>query len=228
MALTKTTRLTLVDQVVNQMESLIESEEWSVGTKIPPEPELVKRLGVSRNSIREAVRALVHVGMLEARPGDGTYVRASSHFKAALARRIQKSDVAQTLEVRNCLEMEAALLAALRRTSDDADVVKDCLRRSNMAANREDLAAFVEEDIELHRAVVAATHNSVLIDLYGHMTDSLRESIYDTVSKTKLKEHYNTHKDLVESIIAQDPNRAENAVQAHIKAFQNTINYAQA
>lgn len=70
----------------HRLEELIGSGEWPVGFRVPPEPELVRALGVSRNTVREAVRALVHVGMLDPRPGDGTYVRADTGPDAALER----------------------------------------------------------------------------------------------------------------------------------------------
>src|SRR5262249_42622752 len=75
---------TLSAQVAEQVVSLITSGAWPVGTRIPPENTLVGRLGVSRNTIREALRSLVHSGMLEARPGDGTYVRTPSELQAPL------------------------------------------------------------------------------------------------------------------------------------------------
>ena len=75
------------DEVMTQLEGLIESGEWPVGSKIPAEPELVAALGVGRNTVREAVRALEHAGLLEPRRGDGTYVRATSGLRAAILRR---------------------------------------------------------------------------------------------------------------------------------------------
>jgi len=78
---------TLAAQVARQLEDLITSGEWPVGTRIPPESELVARLGLSRNTVREALRSLVHLGMLEARVGDGTYVRAFSELQAPMERR---------------------------------------------------------------------------------------------------------------------------------------------
>ncbi|MBW7458333.1 GntR family transcriptional regulator, partial [Paenibacillus sepulcri] len=72
------TRLTLVEQVARQIEAMIESGDWAVGTRIPAEPELMTQLQVSRNTLREAIRALIHAGLLKTRQGDGTYVSSSS------------------------------------------------------------------------------------------------------------------------------------------------------
>jgi DNA-binding FadR family transcriptional regulator len=73
-----TQRTRLVDQVIDQIRELVGSGEWPVGQRIPNEAELVKSLGVGRNTVREAVRAIAHTGILEVRQGDGTYVRATS------------------------------------------------------------------------------------------------------------------------------------------------------
>jgi 2-methylisocitrate lyase-like PEP mutase family enzyme len=71
-------RASLVDQVIDQLKDQITSGAWVVGDKIPPEPVLSDGIGVGRNTVREAVRALTHAGLLECRQGDGTYVRAGA------------------------------------------------------------------------------------------------------------------------------------------------------
>ncbi|MGW5612136.1 FadR/GntR family transcriptional regulator [Streptomyces sp. NPDC003753] len=76
MPLRSAARTNLVDVVIEQVEDLISSGEWPLDSRIPSEPALVEQQGVGRNTVREAVRALVHTGMLEARQGDGTYVRS--------------------------------------------------------------------------------------------------------------------------------------------------------
>ena len=75
MALTSPRREPLADQVIAQLRTQITSGEWPVGSRIPTEVELVEQLGVARNTVREAVRALAHNGLLDIRQGSGTYVR---------------------------------------------------------------------------------------------------------------------------------------------------------
>ena len=74
MPLQPTARVSLVDQAIEAITRLLAAGEWPVGHRIPPEPELAASLGVSRNTVREAVRALAHVGVLDVRRGDGTFV----------------------------------------------------------------------------------------------------------------------------------------------------------
>src|SRR5262245_41244863 len=119
MPLRSPSRRTLVPQVVEELRAQICSGEWSVGSRIPTEPELVEALGVGRNTVREAVNALVHAGVLERRQGSGTYVTATHELGGALARRMADAEVAEAIEVRRAFEVEAARLAAVRRTPED-------------------------------------------------------------------------------------------------------------
>ena len=84
MELKKPVRVSLARQVLTAMESMIRSGKWKVGDRIPAEAELARAFSVSHNTIREALQSLIHMGMLEARPGDGTYVMASDRFAVAV------------------------------------------------------------------------------------------------------------------------------------------------
>src|SRR6478672_12655028 len=101
MALSTTRRTPLSDQVIAQLRNQITSGEWPVGSRIPTEPELVAQLGVARNTVREAVRALAHNGLLDIRQGSGTYVVATSEFAAVMQRRFAGADARHVAELRS-------------------------------------------------------------------------------------------------------------------------------
>ena len=220
MPLTEIPRSTLVETVIARLEELITSGEWPIGFRVPPEPELVRALGVSRNTVREAVRALVHVGMLDPRPGDGTYVGADTGLDAALERAARRWGALDALEVRNMLERDAARLAARRRDEADLDAIEAALRNRadvQLASQSADLAepdrgdrtrAFVDADAAFHQAVVAATHNQVLIELYARLADPLRASVAEVlrVSDDGLDD---VHHALARAIRDADPAAAE-------------------
>jgi DNA-binding FadR family transcriptional regulator len=200
-------RSTLVEGVIAHLEELITSGEWPVGSRIPPEPELVKALGVSRNTVREAVRALVHAGLLDPRPGDGTYVRASTGLDAALGRAARRWGAIDVLEVRNMLERDAARLAAQRRDDADVAAIEAALER---VAGAEAGRAFVEADAAFHEAVVAATHNDVLIELYAHLAAPLRRSVAEAL-RADGNAHDASHETLALAIQQGDATAAERA-----------------
>ncbi|MFW5417513.1 FadR family transcriptional regulator [Nocardiopsis sp. CNT-189] len=178
MPLASTRRTGLVDQVISQLRAQIDSGEWGIGDRIPTESELSDQLEVGRNTVREAVRALAHAGLLEIRQGAGTFVRASSELGGALRRRLERSRLRENLEVRRALEMEAARLAALRRTEGDLAEIERALALRDEAWRTQDMGTFVETDFAFHRAVVHATHNPLLIELY----DDIASVVYDSIA----------------------------------------------
>ena len=177
MPLTPTTPRSLVDQAIEGMRDLLASGEWTVGTRIPPEPALAESLGVSRNTVREAVRALAHTGVLEVRRGDGTYVAAPNEVTALVRQQLARTDLRHVLEVRHAIESQAAALAAERRTDADVEALERALERRSAAVARQDAGGFVDADADFHLGVVAAAHNPLLDELYGGFVDNLRTSI---------------------------------------------------
>lgn len=177
MPLSSTTPRSLVDQAIDGMRELLASGEWSVGTRIPPEPELARALDVSRNTVREAVRALAHTGVLQVRRGDGTYVAAPNEVAALLRQQLGRRELGHVLEVRHAIETHAAFLAAQRRTRGDLTALTAALARRTRAVAEGDAAAFVEADVAFHLRVVAAAHNPLLHELYGGFEDNLRTTI---------------------------------------------------
>ena len=199
MELKKPVRVSLARQVLTAMESMIRSGKWKVGDRIPAEAELARAFSVSHNTIREALQSLIHMGMLEARPGDGTYVMASDRFAVAVSNRLKESELPQILEAR---------LAAVKRTDEDLkeleNALEDCHGRVRPG---------IEDDMLFHAAVARATHNPVLSELYNvvilHVQENLekllQEKQYDS-GAMKL------HDDLLAAIRNQEADEAENII----------------
>lgn len=200
MPLATTRRTGLVDQVIEQLRTLVTSGEWPVDSRIPTEPELVEALGVGRNTVREAVRALAHNGIFEVRQGDGTYVRATSEVSAAL-RRLCGSELRDVLQVRRCLEVEGARLAATARTEEDIAELRALLAHTDTT----DHAQFTHSDTEFHLAVVRASHNPVLIEIYRGLLEAITASVATTSAGPG---GMFPHDELVEAIAKGDSERA--------------------
>ena len=202
-----TQRSALVDQVITQLRNRITSGEWGVGEKIPTEPELVAALGVGRNTVREAVRALAHAGLLDSRQGSGTYVRAASEMSGAVSRRVAAAGVREVFEVRRGLEHQAARLAAVRRTAEDLAAMDEALNIRDAAWSSGDLAAFVEADTAFHTLVVGAAHNALLDDLYDDLGVAMRDALARDLDE-RLDAHYVDHRSLADAIRRQDADEA--------------------
>jgi len=208
MPLRSTERTALVPQVIEQLQTQITSGEWAVGTRIPPEPDLAAQLGVGRNTLREAVLALVHAGLLERRQGSGTFVVGSRELASAVARRVADAQLAEVVEDRRALEVEAARSAARRRTEQDLAELDGALAAREAAWANGEVDEFVAADVELHQRIVAAAHNRILAELYLDFSAALRASITIAIGDDLTPERYVDHSRLVEAIRGGDPEQA--------------------
>ncbi|MCB5168093.1 FadR family transcriptional regulator [Streptomyces bambusae] len=208
MPLTSPRRSALADQVIAQLRNQITSGEWPLGSRIPTEPELVEMLGVARNTVREAVRALAHNGLLDIRQGSGTYVIATSELAGVMHRRFADADPRHIAELRATLESSAARLAAERRTERDLVQLDALLARREQAWAGGDAEVFVAADVSLHMAVVAASHNDVLIALYADLGDLLRDWLREDVGTELTPDTHMDHARLVEAIRRGDGDAA--------------------
>ncbi|GAA2409110.1 FadR/GntR family transcriptional regulator [Streptomyces glaucosporus] len=200
MPLTSPRRSALADQVIDALRDQITSGEWPVGSRIPTEPELVEQLGVARNTVREAVRALAHNGLLDIRQGSGTYVVATSELAGVMHRRFAGADPRDVAELRSVLEAEAARLAAHRRTEQDLRQLRSLLERREAAWGTGEVERFVEADVTLHLAIVRASHNEVLTALYADLGTVLRTFLRSGMGEELRTEEYLDHGRLVDAI----------------------------
>lgn len=203
--------------VVVRMQELIRSGQWPVGERIPAEPELVEQFAVGRNSIREAVRALEHSGMLVPRRGDGTYVRSANMLTAAIARCVPERAQLELLGARQAIEAEAAAEAA---AVADAGCVADlyaCLARAERTLASGDMAAYTQADIAFHVAVVNASGNGLLIELYGGIIEVMAHMHQQVVDATIADGvHPPGHRALVDAVAAGDAAAARAAVHSYL------------
>jgi GntR family transcriptional regulator, transcriptional repressor for pyruvate dehydrogenase complex len=148
-------------------EKLVQSligGSWREGDRIPPERELCQKLGIGRASLREALKALELIGMLESKVGDGTFVCPRSEF---LSRPLlwaitgsDKSELRDLIEARRLLEMDIVALAAERATSEELQFIEEAVQ--DFRANITNPAAALEADMKFHLAVARAAHNDIL------------------------------------------------------------------
>lgn len=215
---------TLSAKVSEQIQGLITSGAWPVGTRIPGENDLMLRLGVSRNTIREALRALVHLGMLEARPGDGTFVLAPSELGLPFVRRARRAPLAEAVEIRALFERQSARIAAARRRNTDLDKLRRLVRRLHAASETSDRATYAAADAELHRAVVACTGNALLIEIYEHLGGALKLAVSPELwDRALAAEQVALHTALIEAIAARDGAAAERAAAALMEALAKAL-----
>lgn len=212
-------RSPLVDLAVEQLQGQLAAGIWPVGTALPGEIALADELGVGRSTVREATRALVHSGLLEARQGSGTYVLALTP-EPSLQMSLRKAQTVEVYEVRAALEVQAAVLACARRTDDDVVRLRAALAHREELISEQDARpeAFVEADLEFHRAIVAAAHNSLLHETFETFEAALAATLVDVVNDSLVQgsEVDQAHRDLLDAIEARDAAAASAAVRVNI------------
>ncbi|MCP1312422.1 FadR/GntR family transcriptional regulator [Paenibacillus tyrfis] len=198
-------RRKLVDEVLEQLQKKISSAQYKPGDMLPTEPELMKQFGVGRSTVREAVKTLVHAGLLEVKQGYGTYVRSQSPRTNHFGITINENNRHHIYEVRKMLELQICALAAERRTEANLRKIRAHLDKRNRVLETGNYADYVDEDISFHISIAEATQNELMVDLYRSFCDALRELLSTLILDVQ---HYedNTiiHEKLYEAIANQD------------------------
>lgn len=216
----------LVDTVVDEIKREISEGNWGVGDRVPSEAELTAALGVSRPSVREAVRALVQIGLLETRQGDGTYVIATDPTEAALRRALDSADSHEVIRVRRALDALAASEAARSRSEADVARLTQLLAVRRDAIEAVDTEAFAEADVAFHLGIAGASGNRLLAGIYASFDGSLRESVTDAscLAHGTDPDRADMHVALLRAIAAQDPDAAQHAALGVLEQQEQLLN----
>lgn len=216
----------LVEQAAERLRAQIADGAWPLGTRLPGETTLAKDLGVGRSTVREALRALTGQGMLRPKQGAGVFVTALRPVED-WPTRLRRAAVADVYEVRTLLEIQAARLAAERRTDEDVAAMRAALDARRAAAGGPG-GAFVDADIALHATVVAAARNPVLTDLFAEFAPALREALVDLLALVDVQQAEQdhgdaAHADLVEAVAAGDAEAAGRAARDELTVMQGKL-----
>jgi DNA-binding FadR family transcriptional regulator len=227
MALSSLRRGSLVDLATRQLHEQVTRGTWPVGARIPAETELAELLGVGRSTVREAVRSLVHAGLLESRQGAGTFVRARAATAPAWDTLLRRAAVLEVYEVRQGLERQAALLAAQRRNPADIERIDAALAQRQRARRHAHNDAFIAADLAFHQAVVAAAHNELLDQVFASfmtvLKDALAVLVADTGPGGVMADASDAHAALAEAIRAGDPAAAVEATDANLETTARAL-----
>ncbi|ROL74491.1 FadR/GntR family transcriptional regulator [Pseudomonas vranovensis] len=198
----------LVEQAVEQLRQRVASGAWAVGQRLPTEPELASELGISRNTVREAMRVLAFSGLVEVRQGDGSYLRSAVDPLQAL-QALSRCDLEQARETRHILEAEAIGLAALRRTDADLHALREALEHSS-AHFHDDLEQYIGCDLVFHQRLVDAAHNPALSELYRYFSGVVAATLHHNLSHApRCQQVFDLHGQILDAIEQRDPDKAK-------------------
>jgi len=217
---------TMTELVAQRLVALLSNGSLRPGDKLPPERDLAQLLNVGRTTVREALKLLTLGGLLEAKRGDGTYVRRE--FTNFLSQQIEwpvllsVQEVDMIVEVREGLEARAARLAAERATPEEIEkigVYKELLEIEGRDIGRE-----TELDLKFHHAIADASHNVLLCRLMLSLQNILRQYIALSNQLTdRIETTVAEHRPIYEAIAAGDQDAAERAMLDHLASSKTWI-----
>jgi GntR family transcriptional repressor for pyruvate dehydrogenase complex len=212
------------DMIIQQIRDLISSGVLKPGDRLPSERALMKRFGVGRGHIREAIRRLEFYGILRTIPQSGTVV-ANLGVKAlegliSNVLNLEREDFESLVETRGLLEIQAARLAALRASDEEIEALARAHADFRRQVEMENPG--LEEDLMFHLKIAECSKNSVLRSLISLITPdiiTLSKNLHtwrDGRFLIALKEH----EAILQGLQAREPERAANAMTEHMRMFQ--------
>jgi DNA-binding FadR family transcriptional regulator len=217
----------VTDEAIEKLKEMIVSGALRPGDRLPREADLATSLGLSRSSLREAVRALSLVRILDVRQGDGTYVSslAADTLLDALGFIVEfhhDASVLELLEVRRILEPAASARAATRIDDEALAELEQVLNRSTLESSVEDL---VKNDLEFHRAIAVASGNTVLASLIENLSGpTQRARVWRGITQEgALARTLAEHRAIFDAIRAHDPDLARTWATVHIAGVEDWI-----
>jgi GntR family transcriptional repressor for pyruvate dehydrogenase complex len=213
------------EEVAKQIERLI-LRKLKPGDKLPSERELAELLQVSRSSIRDAIRGLELVGLVEPRQGAGTIVRerstdsAANPFTNALKRR--QNLVTELLDFRKMLEPPLAARAATHASADEISEMEEILQRQEKTQNQGDPA--IAEDAEFHYGIALASGNSVVLKVIDTLMDLLRDTREHSLQvEGRAEKSLAGHRRILSAIKRRDAEAAKAAMRRHIEDVEEIV-----
>ena len=207
------------DQAVDYLRRKIEAGVLTPGQRLPPERDLARDIGVSRPSIRAALRSLAAMGVLETRHGSGSYItdgppRLNSEPLALLAA-MHGVTRDQLVEARRVLETSAAGLAAQQATPEQIATIADEV--SGMFASVDDARLFRVHDVRFHQTLARASGNPVLAALVEMVsTVTFSRGRRSAAREQDLRETADQHRSIYLAVRAHNPERARREMEAHL------------
>lgn len=222
--------MAVTDEAIIRIKEMLLSGELKAGDRLPPEKELSERLGLSRSSLREAVKALDLIRVLDVRRGDGTYVTSLEPqlLTEAIAFVVdlhRDSSVLELFEVRRILEPASAAMAASRISAEQLKILRDAVTGVDGETSVEDLVA---HDLQFHGLIAVAGGNNYLCTLLDGLSSSTaRARVWRGLTQEKAVDRtLSEHLAIVEALERQDSELARALMTVHISGIEQWLRRA--
>ncbi|WP_027623181.1 FadR/GntR family transcriptional regulator [Clostridium lundense] len=210
------------EQVIYQIKDMINKGVLKKGDKLPSERDMVESLQVSRTSIREALRSLEIIGLIECRQGEGNFIKSS--FENSLIEPLsimfllQDSNSKEILELRKMIEKETAALAAERITEEELKELELLIVKFSELVEGEEM---VRVDREFHYKIAQASKNFLILSVFNAISSLMESFIKDARKNILAKEEnkeilYKQHESIYEALLNRNPDQAMQAMMEHL------------
>lgn len=220
-------REALPQEIARKLLDYVFATDMAPGSRMPSERQLAQTLGVGRSSVREALKSLGLLGLVEVRQGDGTYLRRPD--SELLPKVIEwglllgERRTLDLVDARQHLEVVLARLAAERRTPAQVQAMEKLLMRMAKAGK---VGTFVEADVAFHMSVAEAAGNTVLLGVLNGVQSLLRVWVRRVIAEAgETRSSYEEHVPVFIAIEAGDPDRAAAAMNAHMDAASARLRF---
>lgn len=216
-------RTPLADQATELLMNRIRAGEWGLGAKLPGEMTLALQLGVGRSTVREAIRQLAGRGVLSSRQGAGVFVTALE-VPESWRTVVSRADIISVIDARLAIETASASLAAEKRSEADIAAIKAALEYRKLESKIID--NYVDADMAFHRAIIVATKNPILLDLFDGLTARLREAMVamlKIVGNSGSEEDHDIHARLFTAIEKRDVETAASLSRSHLQSLKDWL-----
>lgn len=214
-------RFTLSQSILAKLIKAIKEGVWQPGSRIPNEKELASIFSVSRNSIREAVKTLNNMGILESRPGQGTFLAAEAFRRILNSELIEdgydNATFFEITEIRTLLESQSVFWAAKRATDEELEELKEILRQSKDTVEG-DLEQQDRIHFAFHEAVVRLSKNSLTIRLLSSIRAEIEahRAKFEEVPELDQIDLIKDQEEIIKLIINREPEKARQAMEKHL------------
>lgn len=218
-------RISITDAVVDSIKEMIETEEYKVGEKLPAEAKLCEMLGVSRTSVREAIRVLQALGYVENKPGKGAFVAANHRTEAAPWYDVENPQFTDFMEVRMATETLAVRLAVERANDKDVKKLEEIHVSFVEANENRDMVRMIMLDELFHTKIFSITKNQLLVNINAQLLEAFR--VYRSESFTNEEVYKNAiepHARILECFQQRDAKRAVDEIRAHLNITTSDMN----
>jgi GntR family transcriptional regulator, transcriptional repressor for pyruvate dehydrogenase complex len=218
----------VAEKTVNRITEMIRTGNYAPGDRLPSERKLAEQLKVGRTSVREAIRQLEVVGLVESRLGLGTFVKDPSNevLQSTFISHVlpDQETIQKLFDLREIIEVEAAARAAQRADEYQIAHMRHWLQMVETYIARNDAHGITMADVEFHRHIIIATDNDILVNLMDSIVDLLRD-MRDASSNiaAHLPEIVTGHRRILEAIAAGDSEAARQAMKDHLATIRKRV-----